>query len=173
MNRILTLRFFAQVFAIAFGFTQVAQAVSLILTLTPDTLNGVPDGSYTFSGSITNSDVIDVFLNGALSSVSSPDLTVDDQLFFLNTPLFLSPNETFLGDIFTVNVGLNTPAGLHHGTFEIQGGVDANSFDTLASAGFAVNVAMTPEPSTIILIILGIGSAILIRTRHWNSMHED
>jgi hypothetical protein len=128
----------------------------IIFTLASDTLSDVRGGVVVFDGTLTNSGTDDVFLNGVVSFISSPDLTVDDQPFFLNTPLFLPPNGgTFTGELFDVAISSAAAIGAYTGSFTIQGGADAEAFDSLATANFSVEVvsaSQIPEPSTIILL---------------------
>jgi len=137
---------------------RLAHTGSFDFTLASDTLSGAPGSVVTFNGTLTNTSMADIFLNGVLSFIPPPDLTVDDQPFFLNTPLFLPPGESFTGELFNVNIGPQAAANTYHGHFTIQGGVDATTFDTLASANFSVQVtspAAVPEPGTIALFVTG------------------
>jgi hypothetical protein len=120
-----------------------ANAGSLALTLASSAQGGVQGGIVEFTGTLTNTAATNVFLNGALGIISSSDLTVDNQPFFLNTPLSLPPGGSFTGNLFNVDIGLHAALNTFQGSFTIQGGADANAFDMLASAPFSVTVAAT------------------------------
>jgi hypothetical protein len=144
-------RFCSVIFALAMTMwpVQLAHASSLGFTLASDTLFGGQGGVVAVKGTLTNTDAADVFLNGVLSFISLSGLTVDDQPFFLNTPLFLSPGESFTGEVFAVDIEPQAAVGTYQGSFTIQGGADANAFDTLSSVTFAVQVAIDTTPPTL------------------------
>jgi len=107
----------------------------------------------TFIGTITNPGASDVFLNGTLSLIPV-GLHVDDDPFFLNTPLFLAPGGSFMGELFDVDIAADTAPGTYPGSLAILGGADGNSFDNLASVVFSVTVggvSTVPEPNAILL----------------------
>src|SRR5215213_7553850 len=120
-----------------------ANADGLVFTLANSAQSGVQGGVVEFSGTLTNTAATDVFLNGAVGAISSSDLTVDNQPFFLNAPLFLPPGGSFTGNLFNVDIGLQAALNTFQGSFTIQGGADANAFDTLASEPFSVTVTAT------------------------------
>ena len=102
------------------------------------------------------------FLNGDYFNVDSP-LSIDDSPFNA-FPLFLEPGVSVEATLFNVSVPLGTPAGLYAGYFNILGGDDANTFDTLASANFNVQVSSgVPEPSSVVLIGVGVLVLALLR----------
>src|SRR5215831_16005151 len=118
-----------------------AQADGLVFTLSFSGQSGIPGGIVAFNGTLTNTGATDIFLNGVVSLVSSSVLSVDDQPFFLNTPLFLPAGGSFTGHLFSVDISAQAAVGTFQGSFTIQGGADAGAFDTLASSSFSVTVS--------------------------------
>jgi hypothetical protein len=120
---------------------------------------------FAFDATVTNTSGSTVFLNADAFSVASP-LMVDDSPFFL-TPISLGPSNSFTGLLFNVDVPVGTPVGVYTGSFEILGSSDPA--DTTTVAGSAVfNVQATPEPSSLILVLMGfagVGGSLLRRRR--------
>ena len=139
-----------------------AKASSLSIDLLAPFQSG-PAGVFSFSATVTNTSGSIVYLNADAFSVDSP-LTVDDSPFFL-TPLSLGPTNSFTGLLFNVDVPPGTPIGVYAGSFEILGSADPSDNTTVAgSAVFNVDVA--PEPSSLILLLIGLaglGGSLLRR----------
>ena len=111
---------------------------------------------FAFNATVTNTSGSTVFLNADAFNVGSP-LMVDDSPFFL-TPISLGPSNSFTSLLFNVDVPAGTPIGVYAGSFEILG--SASLTDTTTVAGTAVfNVAATPEPSSLILVLMGLAGA--------------
>src|SRR5215471_5148923 len=141
-----------------------AKAGTLSITLLAPFQSGAAK-VFAFDATVTNTSGSTVFLNADAFSVASP-LMVDDSPFFL-TPIFLGPSNSFTGLLFNVDVPVGTPVGVYTGSFEILGSADPA--DTTTVAGSAVfNVQATPEPSGLILVLMGfagVGGSILRRRR--------
>ena len=111
---------------------------------------------FAFYGTITNTGVSTVYLNGDSFPVLDAALTYDDSDYFdINAPLSLAPSGTS-GDIelLTITVADGTPYGIYAGTYSIFGGADSNAQDVLASENF--NIQVTPEPSSLLLLVTGL-----------------
>lgn len=152
---------------------QMAFADVITLTLdTPVRSVTVDGGDLVFSGTIAalgaNSDT--QYLNGDFFTFSmDPSLfSIDDSAFF-NNVFSLAPGESYTGDLFTLTLLNGLTPGNYFGTFDLLGGTDIFSFDTLASATFQANVlspdAVTPEPASFLLLATGMLAAVVVMRR--------
>jgi hypothetical protein len=123
--------------------TPISARAQLIFTISPDTKSGAPGGSVTFFGTLSNTGAAELFLNGDNFSLSGASLSLDDSPFLTNFPLSLQGGESASGDLFTVAIGPNTPAGIYPGSFTILGGPRDTDFNGLATRNFTLAV---PEP---------------------------
>lgn len=148
------------------------------LTLTPAAQAGSPGSTLFFSGTLANTGMSDVFLNGDSLTFNGPanGLTLDDSPFFANAPTSLgasgSGSDTFTGGLFDVSLGASAVPGTYFGTFAVTGGAGGNAQGTLASQDFSVTVepaspSAAPEPSQVAglaFTALGLGG-LLLRAR--------
>lgn len=138
----------------------------LLFMLNPAGLSGLPGGTLTFNGTLTNTGPSDLFLNGIQANLFAPDMIVDVSAFFINTPASLSSGESVTADLFQVLMGVNVPNGKYVGSIDIIGGTDGSSADTIASQGFQVSVGSSaPEPSAGVLLSLALGCGAAVRYR--------
>jgi hypothetical protein len=139
-----------------------AKAGSLSINLFAPFQSGA-ENVFAFNATVTNTSGSIVYLNADAFSVDSP-LTLDDSPFALY-PLSLGPTNSFTGVLFNVDVPPGTRVGVYTGSFEILGSADPS--DTTTVAGSAVfNVDATPEPSSMILLLIGFaGIGSLLRRR--------
>src|ERR1700692_3140296 len=146
--------------AIAAWSVQLARA-NVTLDLTPSTLSTFPGGSIEFIGTLTNTGTTNVFLNGDVSILPYTSLTLDDSPFFINSPSFLLPGETYVGPFFDVLANTTALSGSCSGSFTTQGGADSNTFDNLAAQKFTVNVvSIVAEPN--FSTLLGIALTVIV-----------
>jgi hypothetical protein len=138
------------------------------VNLDSPSLDGLPGTGVTFAGTILNASGVELFLNGAGGSLSSPELTFDLTPFFTLTPLSLLDGESYTGDIFAVAISGVALPGPYSGTFTIQGGVDSATFDDVGSAEFQITVndaGAVPEPSSGVFV--GLAGVVLAICLFW------
>jgi hypothetical protein len=150
--------------ALLFSITFLA-ALAVALPASADTLNlvlsnpvqiGIPGSTLTFdaTASAPGSNSATVFLNG--DNFNLDGATIDDS-DFLNFPLSLDRGDSVTGSLFTVTLPSTIAPGSHFGFFEILGGSDPSSQDTIATVNFEIDTpAATPEPSTWMLLTTGL-----------------
>jgi hypothetical protein len=167
-KRILSLAVF--VLAIFLLMPSPALADTLNLSLSNPVQAAKPGSTLTFDATVsapsTNSAAI--FLNSDNFTIGS-SLTLDDSDFF-NFPLSLSPGDSYTGALFTVTLPADIAYQTYTGSFEILGGADGSTFDTLATTGFQVRV--TPEPSTMLLLATGLGLPAFVMYRKKANLSE-
>jgi hypothetical protein len=128
------------------------------------TQSAAPGSTVTYAATVTapSTNSENIFLNGESFNVPAP-LTLIGTPFFVNFPLFLTPGQSFTGDLFDLIVPVDTASGNYLGSFTLQGGANGGSSDTLGTVNFTTDVtAATPEPSTFALLgtgILGLAGA--------------
>ena len=139
----------------------IASADALMIALDSPTLMGSPGDTLQFFGTITNTTIDPIFLNGDNFNLAAFDPSViDDTPFFLNAPLSLDGG-TSSGDLelFDIDIPSSFTPGGYDGTFQILGGGDASQQVLQGSASFTVDVQQTsgvPEPSAGIMTTLGL-----------------
>lgn len=147
-------------------FSAAAHADCIDIILTPASQSGAAGTMVTFDATLTNLTGSTIFLNGDSATTSSSFLSVDDNPFMNNAPLSLAPGASsgpFA--LFGVFIAPGTAQGSYaFNTFTITGGTSRGTFDPLGSAQFNVNVAVAPEPGTLVLLATGLlGLGIKLR----------
>ncbi len=148
----------------------LANADSFTFTLVSNYQSGVSGDVLEFDATVNNNTESTVYFNSDSANVTAP-LVLDDTAFwatFAFDPITdnydLPPGGSYTGELFTVTILPDTPAGLYAGTFTILGGGPAD-LNALGSAGF--NVQVTPEPPSWELLAMAL--AALLALMGWNS----
>jgi hypothetical protein len=140
--------------------------ISVILDAPNQT--GQPGSVLQFFGTITNTGVGTVFLNGDSIDFTGASSFSTTDLFFSTVPISLGGGLSS-GDIELFDFSLSNPftdaLGSYEGSYTLIGGADGNAQDVLATENFSVTAQAAPEPGYYGVLALGI-SGLLIAVRH-------
>ena len=143
-----------------------ANADPLSLTFTQAFQSGVGGDTLTFDVTAINNSLTEVVNFNSDSLNINPvgnDLVTNDE-FQANAPFFLNPGDSSEYEAFTVFIPAGTPAGLYEGSYVIEGGPTDSDFNEVGTVNFDVQV--TPEPSSLVLLLTGMaGLAETLRRR--------
>ena len=153
-------------FFIAAGLPLPAAADTITIVLDSPSPGGLPEDVLAFSGTLTNTTSVDVYLNGDDYNLTSlPASAFDDSPFFNNTPTGLIPALGTTGDIglFNVTIPGTFSPGNYNGSFTILGGANPDSQDIVGTVNFTVNVlesasTSVPEPATGTFLVFGLAA---------------
>ena len=150
-----------------------AMASALTLTFTTPFQTAASGDQLSFEATVNNTGTSPVFLTGDSATLGGAFL-LDDTPFLINFPLFMNSAETYTGELFTVTVLPGTLAGLYSGVFQILGGSGDSSQDIVGSAEFNINVDSqpVPEPSSLILLLIGMCGVVGVFRRHGSLHHS-
>jgi hypothetical protein len=121
----------------------------------PSQVAGTMGGTLYYNATVTapstNSALI--YLNGDSYTLNAA-LVLDDSPFLLNFPLSLAPGQSYTGSLFEVVLPADSSLGSYPGSFQILGGAADSADLLLGSATF--NIAISPEPSSLLLLGTGL-----------------
>lgn len=123
-------------------------SAALTVSLTAPVVNAAAGTSAVFSGTLTNNDATKVFLNDVQVSLP-PGLALVPNTFFANVPGILLPGESYIGPIFSVELGAVASPGDYICTFAMKGGADMIAADELVAANFIVLSPLVTLAATI------------------------
>jgi hypothetical protein len=134
-------------------------ADTLNLALTNPIQTGTSNATLTFDATVSaplaNSGTL--FLNGDNFNVSIAGAIIDDTSFLFNFPLSLDPGGSFTGTLFTLTLPSIISPGTHNAFFEILGGSDPATQNTLGPVNFQISTpTAVPEPGTWLLLASGL-----------------
>jgi hypothetical protein len=163
MTRKIILSLAMFVLAIFLLVPSLALAGTLTLSLSNPVQSATPGSTLTFDATVSapSTNAAPIFLNSDNYTIDSP-LTVNDSDFF-SVPLSLDPGDSYTGALFTVTLPADIVFQTYTGSFEILGGADGLTFDTLATTDFQVNP--TPEPGTMSLLATGLSLLAFVMYR--------
>ncbi len=148
--------------------SKAAHADTLTLTLsTPSSVTTQGGGEVDYYGTIAAAagNIGVEYLNGDSYSIGAP-FTFSDNGYAYGAPFFLAAGESYTGLLFDILVPANSAVGAYTGTFTILGGSSSLANSNIASASFTT--AVTPEPSTWLLLGTGIlGLGLVARRRNF------
>ncbi len=146
----------------------------ILLELSSTMLEGMPGDDLQVSGTLSNTTIGTFYLNGTSSNLASFDLALDDSPFYEYVPFTLAEGELYSGPLFDIVIGANALPGIYDGSFAVLGGLDPDSLDELARAGFEVQVdAAVPEPTVAGLVAAGLLSLLLCRRSSGQSQQNE
>jgi hypothetical protein len=140
-----------------------------LLDASPSVVSGTT--TVTFDATVANpsgSSVV-MYLNADSPNVDLP-LSVDDSPYNGDSNFWkLNPGDSYTNLLFNVDIPLGTPIDTYNGYFIIFGEIDpvgspnSGATDNLATADFSVQITpaessdVTPEPSSLVLLLTGLG----------------
>ena len=150
----------------------IVHAQAFSITFVPAAQSVLPGMTATFSGTIKNATMTDLYINSDAIDPLSAGLTADDAPFrntFGGTPVKLGAGQTYaLTSLFTVT-DISAPVGSYLGQFTVYGGTEPSSSDQSGFKEFTVLVPQAPVPeastSVSLAILLAAGAAVLALKR--------
>ncbi len=139
---------------------------SPILTLDSPIFFGAPGDDVPITGTLSNPDPGQIDLNNISGILTSPDLSFDLTDFFTVVPNVLNSGDSYSGPIVAVLIDPLGQSGDFFGSVTLQGGVDTNAFDDLATQNFQFTISSSvPEPSSLRLLTGGIITLLAVHRR--------
>jgi hypothetical protein len=134
-----------------------ALADTLNFNLTSANQSGLPGDMLSFAATVSapSSNSGTIYLNSDNINLSAPGASIDDSGFLFTFPFSLDPGDSFTGELFTVTLPSDLPPGLYSGFFEILGGSNSSTLNTIGTVNFTVDQPV-PEPSSWLLLATGL-----------------
>jgi hypothetical protein len=144
--------------------TPANAGASVAVLLDAPNQTGAPGETLTFTGVITNLDLLNpVYLNSFDLNLAGIDFVTDGFSAFFDPSFPISlPGGGSSSDITLFTVALNNPLvgppGVYVGSYALVGGADGNAQEVLGSVDFSIQTV--PEPAT--WALFGVGALLLV-----------
>lgn len=156
---------FKAIAAILILAATAARGGTISFSLVNPDLTGTPGSTVTFQYQVTNNSGADIFAAG-LNAGSFTDGTADASVFDAFNFAGIADGETLTGPLFAFTADPAVPSSFNFGTFDLTVADSTFTNTTDLFADYTVTIASNaPEPSTLGLVMVGVGLVAWRRRR--------
>ncbi len=162
--------FISLVALLAFLQFSLAANAQLLVQIDSPSLTGLPGSNLSFTGTLTNIGIEELFLNGFDYDFGGAGS------FFVgdiggSVPLSILSGNSFTGSLFTFQIVSGTPDNVYNVGVTLSGGPDDLASNLLGTTNLQVNVrtaipSAAPEPGTLALMTLALVVVVGVSFRH-------